>query len=408
MSVLSCSSPRSLSPLPPLGSVFAVEIQAKSTYVTLDIPARFDEFVSCAYEAVFEPERWRDAIGALAAMVDAPRAAFIEIDVPLKAVWRQVAFGMDDATCGVYAQRCIAIGARSAGGIARQQSHWRSAVDERPHPFGAVHGDSAAAGEGKRIGDGETLMTWTAAAADRAGAVMLVRDASQPRFGARERELLERTLPHIDRAVRLARRLSSISTNMQVSKAMLDGETEPVACVGRDGRIFMANAAFDGVLAAGTTLSVKAGRLNAIAPGVKKALEAAIREACDLAAGTLGVPTANPVVTLQQRGHLPLVMSVAPLSQVNGASASTPPSAMLRISDPMAPPADSLLKRGFGFTDAETRLARGLFQGESLAELAARLGISHNTVKSQMKSVFVKTGVSSRADLFALLRTLPR
>lgn len=55
--------------------------------------------------------------------------------------------------------------------------------------------------------------------------------------------------------------------------------------------------------------------------------------------------------------------------------------------------AESLLSQ---LTGAETRVLRLLVQGLSNAELSARLQVSHETVKTHLKRIFVKLGVSSR------------
>jgi len=56
-----------------------------------------------------------------------------------------------------------------------------------------------------------------------------------------------------------------------------------------------------------------------------------------------------------------------------------------------------------GITRAEARLASMLADGVSLEESAAALLVSIQTVRSQLKSVFAKTGVTRQAELVALL-----
>jgi DNA-binding CsgD family transcriptional regulator len=56
-----------------------------------------------------------------------------------------------------------------------------------------------------------------------------------------------------------------------------------------------------------------------------------------------------------------------------------------------------------GITRAEARLASMLADGISLEEAAEALLVSIQTVRSQLKSVFAKTGVTRQAELVALL-----
>jgi DNA-binding CsgD family transcriptional regulator len=58
----------------------------------------------------------------------------------------------------------------------------------------------------------------------------------------------------------------------------------------------------------------------------------------------------------------------------------------------------------YGLTEAEARLTSGLLRGERLEDYAARTGISMNTARTHLKSVFAKTDTDlpGRAHAFAL------
>jgi DNA-binding CsgD family transcriptional regulator/PAS domain-containing protein len=374
--------------------------------VTSEFPSRFDRFVASIYDAVVEPGRWVEALTALGALADASHATLIDIDPGGAVNWTPVHAGLDEQTQRRYADRYAAMDPRVSLGRSRAGERWHSDAETFTESFRSQ--DRFYREFLRPLGGGESLMAWTAADGGRVATILLVRDHARGRLPAEERLRLGLALPHLDRAVRLMRRMDTLSEALSVGKAMLDGESEAVACVGRDRRIFMANAAFERVLAPGSALTRRNDRLVAQAPGVQKALERAIDDACDVAAGARRAAAACPVVKLQQNGHLPLVISVVPLVPPTSGPARARPAALLKVSDPMAPPSELIMQRGFGLTDAETRLARGLFEGEALADLATRFNLSHNTVKSQMRSVFAKTGVSSRANLLVLLRTLPR
>lgn len=62
----------------------------------------------------------------------------------------------------------------------------------------------------------------------------------------------------------------------------------------------------------------------------------------------------------------------------------------------------------YGLTPAEARVAAGVAGAGSIRELASRLDLSENTVKSHLKRVFRKCAVQSVAELSALVATGPR
>jgi DNA-binding CsgD family transcriptional regulator len=57
----------------------------------------------------------------------------------------------------------------------------------------------------------------------------------------------------------------------------------------------------------------------------------------------------------------------------------------------------------FDLSPAEARVARGIAAGKTVDDLANEVGLAVATVRSQLKSVFNKTGVSRQAELVGIL-----
>ena len=66
-------------------------------------------------------------------------------------------------------------------------------------------------------------------------------------------------------------------------------------------------------------------------------------------------------------------------------------------------PNPQTLRRMFGLTTAETKLAAGIALGFTPVELATQLGVRRTTVRSHLASVFSKTQTKRQAELVALL-----
>ena len=66
----------------------------------------------------------------------------------------------------------------------------------------------------------------------------------------------------------------------------------------------------------------------------------------------------------------------------------------------------AVLKLTFGLTAAEARLAAAICEGTELKTAARRFGVSRETVRSQLRSIFGKTGVHRQAELVARLNGL--
>jgi DNA-binding CsgD family transcriptional regulator len=66
-----------------------------------------------------------------------------------------------------------------------------------------------------------------------------------------------------------------------------------------------------------------------------------------------------------------------------------------------------LLRRVYGLTAAEARVAQRLAQGRSIESIAADLGVCVHTARNHLKQIFDKTGTHRQAELVALLHAGP-
>jgi DNA-binding CsgD family transcriptional regulator len=75
------------------------------------------------------------------------------------------------------------------------------------------------------------------------------------------------------------------------------------------------------------------------------------------------------------------------------------------VVDPEREPASvaALLHRTYQVTPAEARLAEILMSGRDLDAACEELGVTRNTVRTQLKQLFEKLGVKRQAELVALL-----
>ena len=177
-----------------------------------------------------------------------------------------------------------------------------------------------------------------------------------------------------------------------------------VALLGRDGRVVHVNARF--ARCVGDGINVEAGRLaswkieadRALASAIERALRHDIRQ-----------PVA-PVVLPRRGGGRPLIAHVAPLAG-RAHEVVRHVAAIVTLTDLEATGASSseaMLQQAFDLTPAEARLAAQIATGRSLPDIARAEGGSHETLRSQLKAVFAKTGTARQAELAVLLAKLAR
>ncbi len=174
------------------------------------------------------------------------------------------------------------------------------------------------------------------------------------------------------------------------------------------GEISEANPAFEHLLKTGGVFSLGSGNtLRCASPDAQKRFQVAFADALELAKGNTRRPgSSSPLVTLDRALGPPMLVTVAPLMQLEGRPWFEQTGVLIKVSDPLKPPSEAVLQQGFGLTAAEARLACSLLGGGTLADAASRIGVSANTAKTHLQVVFQKTRTNRQPELVALLRSI--
>jgi DNA-binding CsgD family transcriptional regulator len=149
-------------------------------------------------------------------------------------------------------------------------------------------------------------------------------------------------------------------------------------------------------------LALAGGALGAKGRKLREALAQAIRVACD--------KVQSSGLCLSQPGSPPerwLRLVVAPIYFGSSASRATRAAIWILNTETPAAPSEELLTALFGLSRAEARLALGMLAGRSAAECARLAGVGLATIRTQLHSIFTKTGVRRQAQLVALLSKVP-
>jgi DNA-binding CsgD family transcriptional regulator len=200
----------------------------------------------------------------------------------------------------------------------------------------------------------------------------------------------------------------TLKVGLAAARSLADGLSAPgrdTALLAPSGRIIHQAPGFARHL--GADLAVRAGHLRSSHPAADRRLLAAIGKCVQ--PGPVVSRIAGPVA-LPRRGRRPLIAQVAPIAGV-GQDMLMLARAALILTDPDAGvPLDRIAVSlaAQGLTEAETRLARRIGLGESLATVAVEERITIETARSRLKAVFHKTGTHRQAELAAFVMRLAR
>jgi DNA-binding CsgD family transcriptional regulator len=237
-------------------------------------------------------------------------------------------------------------------------------------------------------------------AGEDAWGLMLQRTIAQGPFSPEE----------LGRLAQLSRRLAGATAlanafgraRMESALAAFDVSRIPVAAIARSGEVLRLNRSAERLL--GPDLQVVKKRLVSFNRDATAALDRALH----VLIWTKGHALHAPVV-LPRRVGRPIIAypSRLPAEALIGLSACV---GFVVLVDPDARlSADgNALMSAFELTPAEARLAIRFLGRESLEAAAEDLGVSIDTARNQLKSVYEKTGARRHSEIIALLSRLTR
>ncbi|WP_426046193.1 helix-turn-helix transcriptional regulator [Brevundimonas sp. TWP3-1-2b1] len=202
---------------------------------------------------------------------------------------------------------------------------------------------------------------------------------------------------HMRHAVRVQEMLENQSA-LIVSGLLEQMETIGFVCF-RDGRIGAMSPKAEQLLVDGDRLRLRHGALCPTHGGAA-ALGAAIQQ-------TFNGLVSAPVVVRNAEGKRPLVIEVVPLPFERHMSALED-AVLVLVRDPGQAERKRLASATimFGYTTTEAKVAAGLLAGRSPMTVAAELGVEIATVRSHIRRIYEKSGVSSQLELTSLLGSL--
>jgi DNA-binding CsgD family transcriptional regulator len=356
--------------------------------------------LGCLYDAASDPSLWDLFLQKLAQSTGATSAGLVMLDVGQGAYTISGSWEVDPEAARLYQERYSAVDVWAQRGLSKPAgyvcnsealcSHAEMATTEVYNdfmvPFGVEHG----------------LFGVAENSGSRWASISLYRDRSCPEFHTTELEIVRFLAPHMQRAFKLHLQFSELKGRSVGLEMAFDMLPTGVIFLGAKGEVVLMNRSAltsvserDGLLA--TRDGLRAERLTE-----SSLLEKTIRQATSTLQGK-GL-SAGGTVMISRRSRPPLQVQISPIrnSLIHTSQAIT---AVAFVNDPLRAHRSTpeLLRVLFGLTPAECRVALLLGDGHAPRKIASIVGVTDNTVRSQIKSIFSKTGVRRQGELIRLL-----
>jgi len=231
------------------------------------------------------------------------------------------------------------------------------------------------------------------------------RDWETGHYNEPEIELARSLLPHLCNAYALQQRLGWLHHESRNFYAALDQLTDGVLLLNARGQLKYGNATAQ-QMEADRLFSRRAdGRLCLNWPADEQLLQRTLPQLC--------ASQASRPFVLPMHGHdgtLAGTIKFCPAGMVAGTQWSEFDIRVIAFVKSVAPGNAVSLRSGlrdqWGFTTAEAQLAQWMMQGMSLAQAAERGGVTINTMRTHLRSLFDKTQTRRQAELVRLLLRL--
>ena len=243
-------------------------------------------------------------------------------------------------------------------------------------------------------GSGGSRMTWS-----------LADPVASDGWGASQIAMVRRLMPHVRQFIRVRQALVCAQAGDTTVTALLENPRIGVLHLNRRGRILAANDRARSLLRQGEELSDEAGVLQARAPDDQGRLARLVAEALPTSGA---VPVSGSMQLGRVSGLPPFVVHIKPVGVPQPDYGARPVAALVLIVEPgRYPRLDlALVARTLRLTPAESQVAALLADGKTVRDIALATGRLESTIRSHVKHMFAKHGLSRQADLVRLVLSL--
>jgi len=254
-------------------------------------------------------------------------------------------------------------------------------------------------------GLGHSAMIGLAQKPDFGVAFSMNRGPSQGSYSERELRFLQKLTPHLQRSMKLGLRVDAYKALQRAEFRTLDSLAVGVILLDRKARILFANTAARSFEGEHGPLSLRqAGLVHASARHSRRLNDLVQSALQGVPMGTISVPRADGGDSLTILAASVRAQDVDRLADANLQGAAV----VLFIIDPAnkAGVPVTWLMDAYGLTLAEAKVALAVSSGLSVPETANQLHLSPNTIKTQLRNVFSKSGVNRQAELARLIASI--
>ena len=223
--------------------------------------------------------------------------------------------------------------------------------------------------------------------------------------------LLRELNPHMRAAIRLYNRTGEFQQNLESLDLALEQFAIGVVVLDNTSTVIFANSFAQRRLNSRDGIFIEQGKIQTTSAEDSGQLRASIEKAIQTSEAAAEESPGNRSIGVARIGrkHGPTLHAFVAPWLTRGHLALTKPAAVMLVTQPERRiPREAWLQTLYGLTKAESKLAALIAGGMDGPHAAVKLGLTAQTVRTRLKTVFGKTNTTRQSDLARLLAILPQ
>jgi DNA-binding CsgD family transcriptional regulator len=357
---------------------------------------RIDDIIASIYDAALEPALWQRCYDSIRTLVGA-ETMLLTLQDPRVGDASLVASNLDPRFLQQYADSWWAKDAWMLGALKHPRGKAYVVTDIVPDAewtSSEIYNELV-----KPFGNTRFCLGAMVEVDKNRGVTGFHRFSGTSDFAEADRRILQRLVPHIRQSLRLSQRLVEHDSERSMALAAWDLISHGILLVTHDARVVHANRAAQDIARTEDGLSIgKRGAIMAARSDETNNLHGLIARCASVARGgalSLARPSARR----------PLELIVTPLPARVHATVPRRASVLVLVRDPehLTLPTPAILRGLYRFTAAEALLASELLAHRTLDDISDARGVGRETLRTQLKELFRKTGTHRQSELIGLL-----
>ncbi|WP_120497494.1 helix-turn-helix transcriptional regulator [Kiloniella sp. EL199] len=365
------------------------------------------KFISETYDTVLDHETWTSQLGKLATMAGVGAVNILRVD-PANSVLQitQRSYSLNKDAHKEFSKDFAADEAKVLGGIGKFAPHALIAEQDLCQsiedysnsraPASAWKADVFGLGNryfanlGKRDGYND-LVTFYSDQGSKVDPVFI-------------QELVKIFAPHLVRALRLAEPLSQLESSVKSSLNALNRLSVGAVLVTKKGQILFTNDEAERILSLEDGIKRDRQQCLCIQNAGIQSVFLSLLAGCEETIAANGIASGGAIFIERHSGGDAFILEVSPAcGQTKDLSHSE--GTLLFLTDPACRRGISCnnLEGLYGLTKAEIEISSLLAEGYNTEEISEIRKVSIATTRTQIKSIFLKTGTQKRSDLMRLI-----